>query len=173
MPCGSFKFCYPPNHLCLKHHQPMKYAIIAYIALGLILSLSVGIEYHCKGQEQFPTYYGSPFVFKQTSMASSMEYFYSISGLLLNVLAWGLFLFIMNKAIQFAICKLNNIKWFSLLYKIVIGFMIAFTTLIVAFECTMIGRGFGKDLNYWYWDMDKEAQAWGMTCTGEIILFRK
>jgi hypothetical protein len=151
----------------------MKYAIIVYLALGMVLSLSVGIEYHCKGQEQFPIYYGSPFVFKQTSLASSMEYFYSISGLLLNVLIWSSFLFIINKAIQFAFGKLNSIKWISLLYKIMIGLMIAFTTLILAFEWTMVGRGFGKDLNYWYWDIDKEAKAWGMTCTGEFILFRK
>ena len=28
----------------------------------------------------FPTYYGSPFVFKDKSLGSSMEYYYSISG---------------------------------------------------------------------------------------------
>jgi hypothetical protein len=102
-----------------------------------------------------------------------MEYFYSISGLSLNVLVWGSFLFITNQVIQLVISKLSSTTWINLSYKIVIGLMIAFTTLILAFEWTMVGRGFGKDLNYWYWDMDKEAKAWGMTCTGEFILFRK
>ena len=68
----------------------MTYAIIPYVALGLILSLTIGIEYNCEGQEMFPTYYGSPFAFKQKSLGSSMEYFYSIAGLILNVFVFFL-----------------------------------------------------------------------------------
>jgi hypothetical protein len=151
----------------------MKYAIIPYVALGLILSLSVGIEYTCQGQEMFPTYYGSPFVFKQKSLGSSMEYFYSISGLLLNVLVWSLFLFIIDKAVQTIIGKSNSPKWMHISYRIVIGLMMAFTTLNIAIDLTQIGRGFDKGLNDWYWDMDKEAKDWGMTCKGELITFYK
>jgi hypothetical protein len=151
----------------------MKFAIIPYVALGLILSLSLGIEYTCQGQEIFPTYYGSPFVFKQKSLGSSMEYFYSISGLLFNVLVWSLFLFIIDKVIATIIRKSNTPMWILTSYKIVIGLMIAFTTLNLAVESTMIGRGFDKGLNYWYWDLDREAKDWGMTCKGEIITFYK
>ncbi|MCB0649062.1 MAG: hypothetical protein KDC49_20470 [Saprospiraceae bacterium] len=151
----------------------MKYAIIPYIALGLILSLAIGIEFNCVGQEMFPTYYGSPFVFKEESPGSSMEYFYSISGLMLNVLVWSTFLFFIDKMIQAIIGKLSRPKWIGISYKIIIGLMIVFTTLNIAIDSIMIGRGFDKGLNYWYWDMDKEAKDWGMTCKGEVITFRK
>jgi hypothetical protein len=51
--------------------------------------------------------------------------------------------------------------------------MMAFTTLNIATDSLMIGRGFDKGLNYWYSNMDKEAKDWRMTCKGEIIIFRK
>ena len=63
-------------------NNQMKYLIIPYIALGLVLSLAIGIEYNCEGHEMFPIYYGCPFVFMKKSLGSSMEYYYSISGLL-------------------------------------------------------------------------------------------
>jgi len=151
----------------------MKYVIIPYVALGLILSLSIGIKYNCEGQEMFSTYYGSPFVFKQKSLGSSMEYFYNISGLILNVLVWSSFLFIIEKLIKTIIGNLNSPKWIRISYKIIIGLMIAFTTLTIVIESITIGRGFDKGSNYWYSNMDKEAKDWGMTCKGEIILFRK
>jgi hypothetical protein len=151
----------------------MKYVLIPYIALGLILSLAIGIEYHCEGQEMFPTYYGSPFVFKQKSLGSSMEYFYSISGLALNILVWSSFLFFIEKVIQNIIGKLSIQKWLRVSYKIIIVLMIAFTTLNIVVDSIMIGRGFNNGLNYWYWDMEKEAKDWGMNCKGEVIIFRK
>ena len=147
----------------------MKYLIIPYIALGLVLSLVVGIEYNCEGPEMFPTYYGSPFVFKQKSLGSSMEYFYSISGLILNVLIWSFVLFFIDKAIQ----RISKKKTINILYKVVIGIMIAFTTLNLAMDSVMIGRGFNEDLNYWYWNIDKEAKNWGVTCERELITFKK
>ena len=149
----------------------MKYAIIPYIALGLVLSLAIGIEYNCDGREMFPTYYGSPFVFKQKSLGSSMEYFYSISGVILNVLVWSFFLFIIEKAIQTIIGKLTTPKPIRILHKIIIGSMILFTTLNIAIDSIMIGEGFGEGLNYWYWDIDKESSDWGMTCKEEMISF--
>ena len=151
----------------------MKYAVIPYIALGLILSLTIDIEYRCEGHEMFPTYYGSPFVFKQKSLGSSMEYFYSISGLLMNVLVWSFALFFIDKVIQIIIGKLGDPRLIRISYRIIIGLMIAFTSLHIAVESTMMGRGFGKQFNYWYWNMDKEAKDWGMTCKGELILFEK
>jgi hypothetical protein len=151
----------------------MKYVLIPYIALGLILSLAIGIEYHCEGQEMFPTYYGSPFVFKQKSLGSSMEYFYSISGLALNILVWSSFLFFIEKVIQNIIGKRSIQKWLRVSYKIIIVLMIAFTTLNIVVDSIMIGRGFNNGLNYWYWDIDKEAKDWGMNCKGEVIIFRK
>ena len=151
----------------------MKYIIISFIALGLVLSLAIGIKYNCEGQEMFPTYYGSPFVFKQKSLGSSMEYFYSISGLIINVLVWSSVLFFIDKAVQMFIKKNSKSKLINISYKMIIGLMIAFTSLNIAMDSVMIGRGFRQGLNYWYWDMNKEAKDWGMTCKGELIIFKK
>ena len=51
--------------------------------------------------------------------------------------------------------------------------MIAFTTLNIGIDSVMLGRGFKEGLNYWYWNTDKEAKDWGMTCKGKIITFKK
>lgn len=147
----------------------MKFLIIPYIALGLVLSLALGIEYNCEGQEMFPTYYASPFVFKQISIGSSMEYFYSISGLILNTLTWSVILFYIDKGIK----RINQTKKFNIVYKFVIGLLIVFSTLNVAINSVMIGRGFSENSNYWYWNMDKEAEDWGMTCKRELVTFKK
>ncbi len=151
----------------------MKYVIIPYIALGLILSLIIGIEYNFIGQEMFPTYYGSPFVFKQRSLGSSMEYFYSISGLSLNVIVWSSVLFFIDKVIQRLVQKVDKKKSINILYKSIIGLMLVFTTLNVFIDSVMVGHGFDDGLNYWYWNIDKEAKDWGMKCEGELIMFKK
>ncbi len=152
----------------------MRFLIIPYISLGLVLSLAIGIEYNCIGHDMFPTYYGSPFVFKQKSLGSSMEYFYSISGLVLNILVWSFFLFLIDNAIRFIFRKSNSMKLIRVSYNFLIGFMVAFTTLNIAMDFITIGRVFDKNFNYWYWDnIDKEAEEWGMTCKGELVSFRK
>lgn len=145
----------------------MKFLIIPYIALGLVLYMAIGIEYKCEGQEMFPTYYGSPFVFKRNSLGSSLEYFYSISGLLLNLLIWSVVLFFVDKGIQ----KLNDTKGFKIGYKVVIGLLIVFSTLNVTMNSVMVGQGLNENSNYWNCDMDKEAENWGMICKGELIIF--
>ncbi|MFN5307984.1 MAG: hypothetical protein ACK5C0_00845 [Candidatus Kapaibacterium sp.] len=152
----------------------MRFLIIPYISLGLVLSLAIGIEYNCIGHDMSSTYYGSPFVFKQKSLRSSMEYFYSISGLVLNILVWSFFLFLIDNAIRFIFRKSNSMKLIRVSYNFLIGFMVAFTTLNIAMDFITIGRVFDKNFNYWYWDnIDKEAEEWGMTCKGEIVSFRK
>ncbi len=150
----------------------MKYFIIPYIALGMVLSLAIGIEYNCEGTEMFPIYYGSPFVFKQESLASSLEYFYSISGIAINVFIWSLPLFFIDKGIKKMILERSNYKLIHISYKIIIATLIIFTTLNIFIDSVMIGSGFGENFNYWYWNMDKEAKTWGMTCEGKIILLR-
>ena len=151
----------------------MKYIIISFIALGLVLSLAFGIEYKCEGHEMFSIYYGSPFVFKQKSLGSSMEYFYSISGLIVDVVVWTLFLFFIDRVIQSLIQKISRPNLSSILYKTIVGLMIAFTTLNIAMDSVTIGHGFKEGLNYWYWDVDKEAKVWGMACKSELIIFQK
>lgn len=142
----------------------MKFVIIPYIALGLVLSVFVGVRYNCTATfDVFPTYYGSPFVFKSTSLGSSMEYFYSISGLIMNVLIWSLLLFVIDELVQ----KFNTTKWVTRPYKIIVGLLIGFTTLNILFGFLTFGSGFDKNSNYWYWDMSGEAKKWGVVCDGK------
>jgi hypothetical protein len=147
----------------------MRYAILVYIALGLVLSLVFCIEYNCDGQDMFPTYYGSPFVFKQKSLGSSMEYFYSISGLLLNLFVWSFLLFMIDLLIQSIMVKFDKSKLISRTYKVVVSLMIALSSLFIAMDVIMLGRGFDEDLNYWYWDVDKKVKEWGVNCKGEVM----
>jgi hypothetical protein len=151
----------------------MKLLIILYIALGLVLSLAAGIEYKCEGPEMFSDYYGSPFIFKQKSLGSSMEYFYSISGLALNIMIWSGVLFLIDRVIQKFIKNESKWRWANISYKVIIALMMAFTTLDIAVDSIMIGHGFEERSNYWYWNVDKEAKAWGVTCSGELVFLRK
>jgi hypothetical protein len=145
----------------------MKYLIIIFIALGLTFSLIFGIEYSCTGQEMFPIYYGSPFVFKQKSLGSSMEYYYSISGLLLNVIIWSSVILIIRYGINKLIKRTLNNKIVIIIYKISVGLLIIFSLANTSIAYLGMGRGFDKNLNYWYWNFNKEAKDWGMTCEGE------
>jgi len=151
----------------------MKYIIIPYVALGLVLSLAIGIEYNCAGKEMFATYYGCPFVFKEKSLGSSMEYFYSISGLLLNVATWSVLLIFVRYAILKLIVKIGDNKMIKIIYKGIIVILIVFTTLNILVDSFMIGHGFKKGSNYWYMDLNKEAKDWGIKCKGELIIFKK
>lgn len=143
----------------------MKYFLIPFVALGITLSMVIGVEYNCDGREMFPIYYGSPFVFMQKSLASSMEYYYSVSGLFINVLTWSIPL----SAAHFFAMKLirMNSKIGRIVYGIVVGVLSLFTIINLLIATSMLGRGFDKHRNYWYWNLDAEAKAWGMECDGE------
>jgi hypothetical protein len=132
----------------------MKFIIIPYIALGLVLSLVFGIEYKCNGPEMFATQYGSPFIFKRKSDGSSLTYFYCLSGLIINVFLWSTLLYLANKAIEYFKVDSNNSILFQKIYKFAIGLMIVFTTLNIALDYMMLGNGFEENLNYWYWDTE-------------------
>ena len=55
----------------------------------------------------------------------------------------------------------------KIIYHIFVGLLLAFTFLNLFTTYIGIGRGFDKELNYWYWNLDKEASDWGMVCEGE------
>lgn len=149
----------------------MKYIIILYIALGCVLSLIVGIEYSCNGQEMFPEYYASPFVFKQKSLGSSLTYYYSVSGLLLNIALWSMFVLLFHMLIQKQIERKENNTSLKKIYRGVVITLIVFTTLHVAIDYIMLGSGFEEGSNYWYMDLDKEAKIWGVDCEGKWVMF--
>ena len=146
----------------------LKYILIFYVAFGCMLSSLLVIEYNCEGQEVFPTYYGSPFIFKQKSLASSMEYYYSMGGLLLNAAAWSLAFYLIDKSVQVIINYFTHIKFIRMGYKSVITLLVLFSTLSILLESTCIGKGFEQGQNYWYWNFDQEARQWGMQCKGHV-----
>lgn len=151
----------------------MKYVKILYISLGLVLSQAICIAYDCKGPEMFPVYYGSPFVFKQTSLGSSMQYYYSVSGLLLNVLIWGFVLFLINTFVLALIKKINTPRWIQIAVRVVGVFLLVLSTFQITIHLMMLGSGFNKNANYWYMDLNKEAKIWGVVCEGKVIFFSK
>lgn len=145
----------------------MKYLIICFIALGFILSSVINIEYNCIGTEMFPKYYGSPFVYKQDSLASSLESFYSIFGLVLNIAIWSVSLYFIHLLIQKLLSKIN-IELVNYFYKSSIILLLCISTLMIYMSIGLKGNGFNKNTNYWYFDIDQEAKDWGMQCEGKL-----
>lgn len=96
-----------------------------------------------------------------------MEYFFNIYGLVLNILTWSVVLYFLDKGIQ----RINKAKLFHIGYKIIIGFLIVFSTLNVVADISLMGKGFEENRNYWYWDMDKKAADWGMVCDGKLTIW--
>lgn len=150
----------------------MKYILIPFIALGLMLSFIITIEYNCTGQEMIPIYLGSPFIFVQQSLGSSLEYFYSISGLILNTAIWSIILIVLRLAILKLIKFYNDRKMIKIFYKIIVGFLIVFSGLSIAWSSFTMGDGFKEGFNYWYMDLDKEADTWGVKCEGKWKFWR-
>ena len=149
----------------------MKYLITFYIAFGLVLSSLITIEYKCKGNEMFPKYYGSPFVFTESSLASSLEFYYGILPLLLNTLIWSLILLAFKALFDNIIFSVKHFKIIKALYKVVFVTLIFFSTMSIIFSFETAGRGFKKGLNYWTLDMEKDAENRKMECKGELKIF--
>lgn len=145
----------------------MKYFIICIFALGIVLSSIITIEYNCIGTEMFPKYYGSPFIYKRDSLASSLESYYSILGIVLNTTVWFLILYFINFHIQKIIFNLNSRLVFYFFNSVIIILLcISILTIYLSFELN--GIGFNKNVNYWYFDLDQDAKDWGMQCEGKL-----
>lgn len=145
----------------------MKYIIIPIIALGFTLCSLFGVEYNCLGHEMFPTFYGSPFVFMQNNLGSSLEYYYSVSGLLVNVIVWSIPLFALHFLVEKLINHTAKPKLARVFYYSFVDVFVLFSLLNISMAYITLGRGFNENANYWYWNMDQEATTWGVKCSGE------
>jgi hypothetical protein len=58
-----------------------------------------------------------------------------------------------------------------IIYKISIVFFLLFSFLIILMTWLEIGSGFGKNFNYWIWNLNKDANDWGMICDGKWRFF--
>lgn len=93
-----------------------------------------------------------------------MEYFYSVSGLLLNVAVWSLALYLIDKSVRSRI----KTQFVRNVYNSATVLLVLFSTLSIILQSTCVGKGFEQGQNYWYWNFDQEAQQWGMQCKGHI-----
>lgn len=128
-----------------------QYMIIPTIALGLVFLSPFGLNYYCDGW-QSPIYSGSPFLFKQKSLGSSLTYYYSISGLALNILLWSILLMLINRGLQSLIHALQNKALFQFFYRVIIGGLLLISSFIIIGAYLTTGHGFEKGRNYWYFD---------------------
>lgn len=145
----------------------MKYLIIPIIALGFTLCSLFGVEYKCEGLEMFPSFYGSPFIYMRENLGSSMEYFYSISGLVLNTIVWSIPLFAIHYLIKNITERAANKKLAQVFYYSVVDTLVLFSFLNLYMAYITLGYGFNKNSTYWYWNMDQETADWGMKCNGK------
>ena len=48
-----------------------------------------------------------------------------------------------------------------------------FTTVNLIIDNVMLGSGFNPNLNYWYWNVDKEAKDYKVKSKSKIVFFKK
>ncbi|MBB3696808.1 hypothetical protein KMW28_22800 [Flammeovirga yaeyamensis] len=116
----------------------------------------IGIRYQCTGTEIFPDFYASPFIYKSTSLATSMAYDYYILGLLGNTLVWGFFFFSIHQLIVHFIGKRKTL---IKLYKLVLASLYIFLLIGNILEIQVSIQRIE-----WSIDIEEEAKLWGNVC---------
>lgn len=122
------------------------------------------IVYTCVGEDMFPRFYGSPFIYKATSLATSMAYDYFLYGFLANLILWVTLLLLLNYAIhKFVLPAQHSLKkYLGYLFKAIAVIYMVFALLVLSSG----GNTLKTSIN-----LDKEAADWGMTCDGHLDLF--
>lgn len=142
----------------------LKYIIIPFIALGLGLSGFLGIIYTCTGDGGSPNYNASPFIFRKNSLGSSLTYFYSICGVVLNTIFWTGLIVLIRLVILKLIQKSRNSDLVKVVYNTTIGILLVLSAFIVFFSYQLMGNGFEKEFNYWYINVGDDSVD---DCEGE------
>ena len=140
-------------------------------SLGFSISMIVGIQYSCAGPEMLPDYFASPFVFKRTSLGSSMEFFYSINGVLANWFCWTIALYLIQILYLKLLSSFKNSIVFKRINRILLVIALTFSILSIAISMLELGRGFEVHSSYWHFDIKQEAKDWGGVCKAKMILF--
>lgn len=134
------------------------YFCLLFVAFALVLSSVVGIEYSCLETAIYPSFYGMPFIHKQKSLGSSMEIYYCISGLFMNVLMWFLLVLLIWQAFVRTIERNLDETVGRRVSQYVAMVVLFLSTLEILTAYLGIGDGFAPMLNYWYWDIDQFAK---------------
>lgn len=142
----------------------LKYIFAFIFALGILLVpyYKPTIVYDCTGPEMFPTYYGCPFIYKVTSLGSSLEFDFFFLPFLVNLIIWMACLLLFRLIVYKTILKNEN--------KITKYFYVATKILFTLYCLFWITISFNFQGYHWqsYFDFEKEAQTWGMTCKGRL-----
>lgn len=122
------------------------------------------IVYNCTGTEMFPTFFGSPFIYKSSSLASSLEYDFYFVGIVANIILWSLIVFLLRLALLKIVSRLDN-KWLKRTYQIL---KYSLTVLCIAWTTLSIYVYYGSFS--FQADMDAQSKIWGMTCSGKLYI---
>ncbi len=140
--------------------KPVSYIVAVVISTGLLIA-PVGLpalQYNCTGGEVFPVFTASPFIYRSTSLATSMAHDYYLAGLLADVLVWSMLLLILRH-LTFKFIDRNG-KFFKTVYAVMKYLFIVFSLLISLLELQVEGQCLR-----WSAKLDKEALDWGMACS--------
>lgn len=140
----------------------LKSIILAIVFSTAWLLFPIGLPkliYHCEGEEVFPVYYASPFIYKSTSLATSMAHDYYLSGFLADVFLWSIvFLFLRQMVVRwFSGSTTVAIKWMRRIFELT---LLIFSLFVFWLEATTAGQTMSL-----FADLSDTAKAWGMTCS--------
>lgn len=154
----------------LKYKQVV---IIPFIALGMTSICLVCANYTCENWPSYPIYHGSPFVFKETSLGSSLTYYYFVLGAIGNAIIWSLILLLIHNIILKIQTKFKHNSVFKFMYKGLVITLIVFSGLNLFFDYITNGRGFEKGRNYWYKNINKNYSNQEQKCNCTWSLLRR
>lgn len=143
----------------------LRIGIAVWIAAGFLLARSgqPRLLYTCEGSEVFPEYIGSPFIYKSTSLATSMAFDYYLIGFFANLIIWsGLILTI--RWILMKIIRKEYPRTMLTVYRGIKYLLIGFSILVFIFEMKISGQTFTRTA-----DLETHAANWGMQCSPAFV----
>lgn len=124
-----------------------------------------GYKYVCYGDEVFPVYYASPFIYKSSSLATSMAYNYYLAGGVADLLIW-LMIVLFVRAIIHRLIHALAMQSVLKIYTAMKMLLIAACLFVFYLEATTAGHTL-----QWSANLEEEASAWGMSCSPEFIWY--
>jgi len=144
-----------------------KLLFILIVSLGIFLfgSDPFTLIYECTGEDMFPVFSGNPFVYKATSLGTSLAWTYYLSGMIYCWIFW----IVVVTGIKYFIDKMIKDKSNQkLIWARRIGVILSIVVSILSLYL-MISNS-GSDME-WFIDLEKEASDWGMVCEPTFQFF--
>jgi hypothetical protein len=141
------------------------WALVQIWTLGFLLCPIplLQIKTLCEGAEVFPRFYSAPFIYKSSSLVTSLAFDYYWIGFLLNQVILSSLIFL---ALMLILKKMKNSerRRARTVFKVVLTMVSVF--LITAALQTSSGSAV---LNWM--DLQNEAAIWGVSCESQMFLF--